>query len=360
MRLCAPRYRAVVDSIAPDSIQALAKMKIQGHIEKNDAKWNDYSGSLMIRVMDTRKEKNYQIPRKFSDSFTNVNYMVEGNTLFRGKTSILNGEFAVELIIPKDISYGGDEGSISMYFFNESSSGTGALKDLVVGGTAVNLVDNTGPDMSLNFGDPNYEDGDFVSTNPVLHLEIADSVSGINTAGDLGHQIMLTFDEDFENSIDITEYFTYSEGSYTTGTLEYPIYGMEIGEHNLQVKAWDNSNNSSIVETNFIVLDDSELAIKELLTWPNPMTDACSFRFQISQNATVEIKVYTVAGRMVKRFEPFYATAGYTIAPELWDGRDDAGDRLANGVYLYKVIAKGENNGKRVSAEKISKVIIAR
>lgn len=356
MRLCAPRYRAVIDSMNPDSIQALSTMSISGHVTDAGRPLTDYEGKILLRVLDTRKAYVYKSPSGVQSNTLHTT----GNNIFRGIAAVDNGEFNVKLIVPKDISYGGDDARLSLYFWNENSSGTGAAKGIAVGSSGANLVDNEGPSMHLYFGNPEFVPGDYVSTRPTLTLNIGDSVSGVNTAGDIGHQILLTLDEDYANSRDITEYFTYNEGSYTDGTLTYTILNLPIGEHTVQIKAWDNSNNSSIVETNFIVIDDSNLEVRNALTYPNPMARDCSFRYELSQEAEVSLRIYSVAGRLVKKFAPAQGHVGYNIFPEMWDGRDNSGDVIANGVYLYKIIAKSYRNEKTLTAESIGKLIVAR
>ncbi len=356
MRLCAPQYRAVINDITPDSIQALSKMQISGYIENQDQMLADYNGKMLVRVLDTRKGYKYESP----SGVNSRTLYTEGNTIFRGQAKIENGEFNVQFIVPKDISYGGGDGRISLYFWDDNSSGTGYRHGLGVGGTAVDLVDNQGPTMQAYFGDPSFVPGDYVSTRPTLTVEVADSLSGVNTAGDVGHQILLTIDEDFTNSIDVTEYFTYNEGSYTNGKLSYTILDMPIGEHIIQVKAWDNSNNSSIVETHFVVIDDSELNVRNALNYPNPMTDESTFRYELSQDAQVSIKIFTVAGRLIKTFDPMPGRVGYNIFPQSWDGRDEQGDPVANGVYLYKISAKSYTETETLTAEAVEKLIVAR
>ena len=356
MRLCAPKYRAIVDVVNPDSIQALSTMSISGHVEDAGKPLTDYEGKVLVRVLDTRKAWVYKSPSGVQSNTLHTT----GSNIFRGIAAIENGAFNVRLIVPKDISYGGDDARISLYFWNDNSSGTGAVKGLVVGSTGANLVDNEGPKMHLYFGNPNFVPGDYVSTRPTLTLNISDSVSGVNTAGDIGHQILLTLDEDYANSQDITEYFTYNEGSYTDGVLTYTILDLPIGEHTVQVKAWDNSNNSSIIETDFVVIDDTELEIRNPLTYPNPMRDECSFRFELSQEAEVSMRIYTVAGRLIKKFEPAQGHVGYNIFPETWDGRDNSGDLVANGVYLYKITAKSRREDETLTAESVGRLIIAK
>ncbi len=356
LRLCAPQYRAVIDEISPDSIQALSTMMVKGHIEDRGYVLDGYEGKILVRALDTRKSYDYSHP----DGVTIRGLKTTGNTIFRGVASITQGAFDVQFIVPKDISYGGTDGRISLYFWNDNTSGTGTKNGLAIGATGVDLVDTVGPSMSVHFGSDDFVPGDYVSSRPTLHMTISDSISGVNTAGDIGHQILLTLDEDYNNSIDITEYFTYNEGSYTEGSLKYTILDLPLGEHTIQVKAWDNSNNSSIIETDFVVIDDSNLEIRNPLTYPNPMANECSFRFELSQDANVGIKIYTVAGRLIKTFETMPARVGYNVFPLMWDGRDNAGDPVANGVYLYKIFAKSHREDKTLNAEVVEKLIVAK
>ncbi len=355
MRLCAPRLRAVIESVTPDSIQALSLMTVTGRVE-NGGSPIDYNGRLLVRVMDTRKRYTYR-----GESGVQISDLTaEGATLFRGMVKITDGRFKVQFIVPKDISYGGNDGRISLYFWNEENSGTGIRSRLPVGGTSTALVDAEGPRMTLDFGNERFVSGDYVPIRPTLRLTISDSLSGVNTAGDIGHQITLTLDNDFAASRDITEYFTYNEGSYTDGTLLYTLYDLTPGEHTLMIKAWDNSNNSSIIEADFVAVEESKLDIRNLLTYPNPMRNECTFRFELSQDAEVSLRIYTVAGRLIKKTPSYPARAGYNIFPESWDGCDQDGDAVADGVYLYKLTAKASHAGRTLTTEKLEKLVIAR
>jgi flagellar hook assembly protein FlgD len=70
----------------------------------------------------------------------------------------------------------------------------------------------------------------------------------------------------------------------------------------------------------------------------------------------VVVKIYTLAGRLVQSLETLSAGESFVRVP--WDGRDHDGDVLANGVYLYKVIAKTTDG--RFSSEAIGKVSVLR
>lgn len=356
MRIAVPRYQAVIDTVDPDTIQALSRMSINGHIETENGEWADYNGKILLRVLDSPKRKEYYTIKHNS----RIVYEYPGNTIFRGNAEIRNGKFTVQYIVPKDISYDGDRGRISGYFWNDGNEGLGIKDNLVVGGTATNLVDHEGPEMSLHFGEPGFAPGDYVPVNAVLHVDITDSSSGVNTAGDIGHQIIATLDDDINNAKDVTDFFEYNEGSYITGVVKYPLTGLTEGHHTIKVKGWDNSNNSSVVESNFVVINSQVLKIRNVVNYPNPLKTNTQFTFELSQDAQVEIKVYSVAGRLLREFTPCQGQTGFNIFPENWDGCDQDGDQLANGLYLYKIKAGTVNNGKAVNAEEIGKLLIVR
>ena len=85
--------------------------------------------------------------------------------------------------------------------------------------------------------------------------------------------------------------------------------------------------------------------------------------FELSQDADIIVKIYTVTGRCIQIIEGI-GYSGFNIFPEDgWDCHDQDGDTLANGVYLYKVIAKTNdspfiNTTGKTNAEAIGKLII--
>ena len=82
---------------------------------------------------------------------------------------------------------------------------------------------------------------------------------------------------------------------------------------------------------------ESDLELKEVLNYPNPFDEQTEFRLSLSQPAELRIKVFTVAGRLIRTIDAGSFSVGYNRI--LWDGRDGAGDHLANGVYIYRIEA---------------------
>ncbi|HPG41013.1 MAG TPA: C25 family cysteine peptidase [bacterium] len=124
------------------------------------------------------------------------------------------------------------------------------------------------------------------------------------------------------------------------------------GEHNLSIMAVDASNNSIVWSEAFQVVND--LKLLNVINYPNPFAGKTDFTFELSQPAQIRIKIFTVAGRLIQEIERGWAAAGFNTIP--WDGRDADGDKLANGVYLYKIYAV---NGAQ-KTEELSKFIVMR
>jgi flagellar hook assembly protein FlgD len=92
---------------------------------------------------------------------------------------------------------------------------------------------------------------------------------------------------------------------------------------------------------------DEKLRIQSVGTYPSPFKSKTTFGFIVSQTADVSIKIYTSSGRLIKTFERVYTKVLRDLFLEDWDGTDDNGNSVANGVYYYKIIA--ENSSDRVT-----------
>jgi hypothetical protein len=355
LRLAVPQNRVVITRIEPDSIRALSIMTVKGQVQVGVTPAANYVGKVELRAFDSRKYVTY-----ITDAGSRLNYFLPGNAIFRGSAPVSAGQFEVKFIVPKEITYGGLQGRISAYVWNESSDGSGYLDSLPVGGTVTQFVDNEGPQIRIYFrGREDFSSGDIVSPGAVLVAAVADSISGVNITGEIGHKITLTLDGDVSSRIDVTDRFSYDEGSFVRGTLEFPLPELAEGPHTVEIKAWDNFNNSSVASAEFIIMPEDEVVLRNVLNYPNPLTDRTTFTFEINKEAVVEIKIYTLSGRLIRTLRDIQARGGFNMIE--WDGLDQDGDLLANGVYLYRVVARSQAaDGKGLTGESIGKLVVQR
>lgn len=137
-----------------------------------------------------------------------------------------------------------------------------------------------------------------------------------------------------------------------------PVLPMD-GKYKLIVQAKDRSNNRSGVQSYEIQFEiNNKPSITNILNYPNPFSTSTKFVFTLTGSEVPEvftIQIMTISGKLVReitRAELGPLHIGRNITEYSWDGRDDFGDKLANGVYLYKVLNKlnGENIEKSGSS----------
>ena len=146
--------------------------------------------------------------------------------------------------------------------------------------------------------------------------------------------------------------------TYQKGKIRYPLSDLPEGNHTLNVKVWDVQNNSSTAFTDFVVTKEAELALTHILNYPNPFTTKTRFFVEHNQSCSglrVVIQIYTISGKVVKSIIHTINEGGFRLDGIEWDGRDEYGDKLARGVYIYRVSISDNNKRK---AEKIEKLVI--
>jgi hypothetical protein len=354
LRLAIPRYTAAITSLKPDTIKALAVMTAQGKIQRDGVDWPDFQGNARLEVFDAQREVKYQSPGNFS-----IEYPMPGNSLFRGEVPVQSGVFTAQFFVPKDITYGAQNGRLNIYFWNKAADGNGYRDRLPVGGTASGLVDKIGPRIDIGFvGAENFQPGGVIGVHPVLRATISDSLSGVNITGEIGHKITLIIDGRNDDRIDLTDLFNYDAGSYIHGTLLYPLGDLSEGRHTLEIKAWDNLNNSNAAAVDFTIQPRDRLILSEVMNYPNPFHRRTTFTFVLNLAAEIRIKIFTLSGRLIRTLEKFDTQSGFNMLE--WDGQDEDGDELANGVYLYKIIATPRLNSELHRAEEIGKLVVQR
>jgi len=338
-----------------DTLKALSKVKISGQIITNTGEnLNDFSGTISPTVYDKATTKS-----TLGNDESPFEYTVQNNILFKGKASVTNGDFNFSFFVPKDINYQYGNGKISYYANSTSSDAFGYTSSIVVGGTNPNADnDKIGPEIELYMDDEQFTTGGMTSSSPLLLAIVQDS-SGINTVGNsIGHDIIAILDQKTDQPIELNDSYESDLDNYQKGKISYRLSDLETGEHEIQIKVWDNVNNSSENTLEFMVADNSDLILKHVLNYPNPFTTNTGFYFehnQASKELDILIQILTISGKLVKTIETTVNSTGNHVGPIPWDGKDDFGNSIGRGVYFYRVKVRADN-GKVVN--KFQKLVI--
>jgi hypothetical protein len=119
------------------------------------------------------------------------------------------------------------------------------------------------------------------------------------------------------------------------------------GDNDLAVTNFDDDNVSVLMNGSDIVVDvdgdfpaeNSPRQIRLDQNYPNPFNPYTAVAFFIARRSPVELSVYDVMGRVVRRLANGEMPAGHHILN--WDGRDESGRPVATGVYVYRLEAGG-------------------
>ncbi|WP_120202565.1 type IX secretion system sortase PorU [Ichthyenterobacterium magnum] len=351
-----------------DVLKALSRAKLSGEVvDESGNVLSNYNGTLTATVFDKEIDR-----QTLANDGTNLNsnlilldFKTLGEIIFKGQATITNGLFDFEFIVPRDIGIPIGNGKVSFYAKTEVplQDQAGANFDIQIGGINENAEeDNIGPVINLFMNDENFVSGGITNEEPTLLAKLQDD-NGINTASGVGHDIVAIIDGDETNPYVLNDYYQANVDDFQNGELSYPLRDLEPGLHTLSLKAWDVYNNSSIAEIEFIVHDkDEELVITNVLNYPNPFIDYTEFWFNHNSSDVldVSVQIFTVSGKLVRTING-QTTGGSKVTSSLskdivWDGRDDFGEKIGKGVYIYKLKVKSNQLNKQV--EKIQKLVI--
>lgn len=355
-------------------LQALSRVRLGGEVtDANGNVLTDYSGVLEAKVFDKNVQRETLANDGVRDNSSDVDgdgdpnnilklqYIALGEGLFNGQATVNNGRFEFEFVVPRDIQIPVGNGRVSLYTQrnNALDDQSGANLDIQVGGLDENAPeDNVGPQIRLFMNDESFVSGGVTNDSPIL-LALLEDENGINTASGIGHDLIAILDGDEANPFVLNEYYQAEVDDFTRGRASYSLRDLEEGLHTLTIRAWDVYNNSSTAEIQFVVAGDDKLEITRVLNYPNPFVNYTEFWFNHNrpfEPLEVQVQVFTVTGKVVWTRNQIVSTDGFLSREITWDGRDDFGDRIGKGVYVYKITVKSTLTNQRV--EKFEKLVI--
>lgn len=211
-------------------------------------------------------------------------------------------------------------------------------------------TDQTKPQLEVTFDAQVVLDGDFVSATPMIVCKIFDnSLLAISDTSRV--QVFLDEQRVAYGNPERLQLVSLPGGPVRAEVTFRPL--LSGGKHLVEFFARDASNNPAYYRAEVQV--DTEFHLREVMNYPNPFREETDFTYYLTQPADdVTIKIFTLAGRLIAVLEHAPGNAGFNRAP--WNGRDADGEILANGVYLYKLIAR--SGEKRV--ETVEKCVVMR
>ena len=216
------------------------------------------------------------------------------------------------------------------------------FESFIVGGTANNLINDTsGPEVLMYLNTENFVSGDKVNETPLFIADIKD-VNGINTVGSgIGHDLLLTIDNDPMKSFILNDNYQALVNSYSAGTVKYKLPQLDNGKHSLTLRVCDLLNNSSTTSIDFVVENGLTPTIFSVTNYPNPFKRITRIRVIHDRPETIlktTVEIFDIVGKKIWSFEE-------PSADDIsWDLSSMEGVKIKSGVYLYRVSIKTKNS----------------
>ena len=211
-------------------------------------------------------------------------------------------------------------------------------------------ADDINPLLDVTFDGIRILDGDIISPSPMIKIALTDENKN-QLIEDPNNFILTLITEDgsptgLEESIDVNgpnvNFIPASEENGFTACIEFTPT-LVAGEYTLVAQGLDATGNYSgdhAYSVSFNVFEDD--LISNVLNYPNPFSTSTQFVFTLTGDQMPQdyhIKIMTLSGKIVREItaaELGPLRVGVNRSEYKWDGTDEFGSKLANGVYLYK------------------------
>jgi hypothetical protein len=378
------------DGAVLDTIKALQQVTIKGVVGPRgvrlvsgpDASYGaDADASQRVNVQVSLFNPTYLATRKDNGTASaNVQYRAPGSPLFTGTTQVKNGAFSQRFLIPKNVAFDKPGARLTAFAWRGSDVAIGWKNDILFHGYSQNAVsDTSGPVISMR---PVYKSTmrnatpteaslaqgaaftDKISAACPFTLEIAvfdsNGVDAVSTGPDEGLTCEITGPRNM-NRYSLNQKSQLIQGDYRWRNAPVNFETNEEwpqGLYKLTISAQDLLGNVSHRTVNLEIAGAQDLELYHVFNYPNPMRlgSTCRFYFDLSratvQDQTEEVRVmirlYTMSGRLLRVFEN-------VKRGQVFDGRDNFGNYLSPGVYLYQISA---TDRQKVVKSKIEKLAI--
>ncbi|MEO0068528.1 MAG: C25 family cysteine peptidase [candidate division WOR-3 bacterium] len=280
---------------------------------------------------------------------SSTNYLLHGFPVGRGNFQVKDGRFFCQGLFPLlrlDTLFVGNGyyvpiprscrfSAVVQNSLNNKENIAYLADSLLFDTLLANSSDQIPPEVSFYYSGRKLQDSSFVPSLFELEVVVEDP-SGILIAPVSGFTPCL-FVNDQRGKREIGDYFMFDDSSFTVARCRVQI-NLAGPLDSVFVAVADNFLNRGLKKITLQSVGNKGLEVNNLLVYPNPLRGSGFFTFNLNQPATVRIKIYTLSGRLVRDLGEMSANFGYNQI--FWDGKDQAGKPLGNGVYLFIFIAE--------------------
>lgn len=215
--------------------------------------------------------------------------------------------------------------------------------------------DNYNPLLDVTFDGVHILNNDIVSSKPNILVKLKDESRFLALADTALIKVQVRFPDQSLHEYHFNDSMIFTPANLASGentaSIDFRPYFPDDGEYELIVSGRDvNGNKAGSLDYHISFTVINKPMISNLLNYPNPFTTSTAFVFTVTGSQppqNMRIQILTITGKVVREItmnELGPVHVGRNITDFKWDGTDMYGQKLANGVYLYRVLTN--LNGK--------------
>ncbi len=218
------------------------------------------------------------------------------------------------------------------------------------------VKDDRNPILDVTFDGVHIMDGDIVSSKPEIIMTLLDDNDYLLLSDTSLFRVFLRFPDveeelvEYEVDGNILSFYPASIGGDNKARMEFNPDLLEDGVYQLVVRAEDAAGNKSgevEYRVDFEII--TKTSVSNVLNYPNPFSTSTQFVFTLTGESVpdyMKIQIMTVSGKIIREItmdELGPIKVGNNMTEFKWNGTDEYGDKLANGVYLYRVVTRKDD-----------------
>jgi hypothetical protein len=209
--------------------------------------------------------------------------------------------------------------------------------------------DNYDPLLDVTFDGVHILNKDIVASKPRIYIKLKDESRFMALNDTSLFKVQVRYPDNTIHNYNFGDTMRFNPANLSAGenaaSIDFMPYFPLDGDYELIVSGKDVAgNNAGAIDYHVMFSVINKPMISNLLNYPNPFTSSTAFVFTVTGSEVpqnIRIQILTISGKVVREITkdelgPIHV--GRNITDFKWDGTDTYGQKLANGVYLYRVL----------------------
>ena len=333
------------------TVGAMSRMTVDGYIsDKYGTTESNFNGNITMQIYDA--ETSITTNGNSWDGVKSV-YDTEGQLLYAGTDTVINGIFKTTAIIPAEISDNYRNATLRLYAVDSRSGDEASGKEsrFYIYGKGDGVTDTIKPVIeSFYLNRPSFKSGDIVNSSPTIYITVTDNSSIDISTTSIANRMLLKLDN--TPLPDLSLYYSPIVSTNAGGRIVYPLQSLDDGLHTLTFEVSDIAGNRVEQTIEFVTQTNLNPEILKIYTTTQPAVDKAIFYIEHNRPneiINVTLHVFDIRGNMIWESTRQGRGETFNSEPFSWNLIDRSNRRVTRGIYIYRFTIKDINGATSVS-----------